>query len=442
MAHQRLAHDSQHVAIADMIRGEISSPAEVLYTNAGSRGNKQEELEARVQQQSFDVVTIMETWWDDPQSWSTAVNGYKLFRADRKGRRGGGVALHIREVFDAMGIETNEDGVECLWVRIQGKASKADILLGVCYYPPNQEEEVDNLFYNQLENVSGSPALVLLGDFNLPDICWELNTAERRQSWKFLEFMEENFLSQLDNCHPGLVDGAREQNGPPVIQEEAVRELLRCLDVHKSLDPDEIHPRVMRELGDELAKLFSIIYQQSWLTGEVPDDWKLASVTPIHRKGGKEDPDNYRPVSLTSVPKLGMVWLDSAQAEKDLGVLVTAGEHEAGCAQVAKKANGILAWIRNSVSSRSREVILPLSWALVSLRTTFQITLSGQFPQENFLVRREVLVKFEKINQGNSGGSEMEDLRKFAVVLKRIDGHLKTYTNGLLKEDIKTKLED
>ena len=39
---------------------------------------------------------------------------------------------------------------------------------------------------------------------------------------------------------------------------------------------DGIHPRILRELAEELAKPLSIIYQQSWSTGEVPDDWKLA----------------------------------------------------------------------------------------------------------------------------------------------------------------------
>ena len=58
----------------------------------------------------------------------------------------------------------------------------------------------------------------------------------------------------------------------------------------------------MRELADELEKPLSIIYQQAWLAGEVPDDWKLENVMPIHKKGGKEAPDNYRAVSLTSVP--------------------------------------------------------------------------------------------------------------------------------------------
>ncbi|TRZ08015.1 hypothetical protein HGM15179_019091 [Zosterops borbonicus] len=201
--------------------------------------------------------------------------------------------ITVRRVWEVLGIETNDDEVECLWVRVKGKANKADILLGVCYSPPDQEEEVDNLFYKQLDNISGSSALVLVGNFNLPDICWELNIAEKKQFRKFLVCGGQLFVT---------VDGIREQNGPPIIQEEAVRELLSCLDVHKSMGPDGIHPRVMRELADELVKPLSIIYQQSWLTAEAPDDWKLANVTPIHKKGGKEDPSNYRPVSLTSVP--------------------------------------------------------------------------------------------------------------------------------------------
>ncbi|KAK4817544.1 hypothetical protein QYF61_019501 [Mycteria americana] len=81
-----------------------------------------------------------------------------------------------------------------------------------------------------------------------------------------------------------------------------VSDLLHHLDTHKSMGPDGIHPRVLRELAEVLTKLLSILYQQSWLTGEVAVDWRLANVTPIFKKGQKEDLVNYRPVSLTSVP--------------------------------------------------------------------------------------------------------------------------------------------
>ena len=62
---------------------------------------------------------------------------------------------------------------------------------------------------------------------------------------------------------------------------------------------DRLHPRVLRELALFVAEPLSAIYQHSWLSGEIPEDWRLADVTPIYKKGCKKDPGSYRPVSLT-----------------------------------------------------------------------------------------------------------------------------------------------
>ena len=64
-----------------------------LYTNACSMGNKHKELEATVLLESYDLIALTETWWDESHDWSVAIDGYRLFRRDRQGRSGGGVAL-------------------------------------------------------------------------------------------------------------------------------------------------------------------------------------------------------------------------------------------------------------------------------------------------------------------------------------------------------------
>jgi len=125
------------------------------------------------------------------------MDGHKLFRRDRRGKRGGGVALYVRDCFDCTELDAYDDKVECLWVKMRGKVNKAGILLGVCYRPPNQDEEADKVFYKRLAEVSQTLALVLMRDFNLPDICWKDNTTERKQSRRFLECVGDNFLTQL-----------------------------------------------------------------------------------------------------------------------------------------------------------------------------------------------------------------------------------------------------
>jgi len=61
-------------------------------------------------------------------------------------------------------------------------------------------------------------------------------------------------------------------------------------------------PWVLRELAGDVTKPLSMIFEKLWQSGEVPRDWESIIKAPIFRKGKKEDPGNYRPVSLTSVP--------------------------------------------------------------------------------------------------------------------------------------------
>jgi len=47
---------------------------------------------------------------------------------------------------------------------------------------------------------------------------------------------------------------------------------------------------------------FPIIFEESFNSSNLPNDWKTANIVPIFKKGHRANPSNYRPVSLTSVP--------------------------------------------------------------------------------------------------------------------------------------------
>ena len=108
----------------------------------------------------------------------------------------------------------------------------------------------------------------------------------------------EDFESRTGlSLHPG---------GPTcpniTVAEEGVKKLLRNLKTRKAPGPDGISPRVLRELADELAPCLTLLFQSSLNTGIVQQDWRTAHVTPIFKKGERYRPENYRPISLTSIP--------------------------------------------------------------------------------------------------------------------------------------------
>ena len=86
------------------------------------------------------------------------------------------------------------------------------------------------------------------------------------------------------------------------VSKDGVIKLLKGLDPFKALEPNELHPRVLKELVTELGPVFAHLYQQSIDTGEIPKEWSIANSCPLFKKNDRSLACNYRPVSLTCVP--------------------------------------------------------------------------------------------------------------------------------------------
>ena len=82
---------------------------------------------------------------------------------------------------------------------------------------------------------------------------------------------------------------------------DGVVKQLKNIKQNKATGPDELPARVLKETAAEIAPIITHIFQQSYNTSKLPDDWLQALVTPIHKKSLKSDPANYRPISLTCI---------------------------------------------------------------------------------------------------------------------------------------------
>ena len=85
------------------------------------------------------------------------------------------------------------------------------------------------------------------------------------------------------------------------VSENGVASLLRKLNPRKACGADNIPAIFLQTCASEIAPMLTFIMQQSLDSKTVPSDWKTALVSPVFKKGDRSNPENYRPISLTSI---------------------------------------------------------------------------------------------------------------------------------------------
>lgn len=84
------------------------------------------------------------------------------------------------------------------------------------------------------------------------------------------------------------------------VDDSVVMKRLEKLKQDKAPGADDIQPRYLKEIAEEICHALTIILRKSLDQGVIPEDWRIANVSPIFKKGSRGKASNYRPVSLTS----------------------------------------------------------------------------------------------------------------------------------------------
>ena len=117
------------------------------------------------------------------------------------------------------------------------------------------------------------------------------------QSTLFNQYFADQFSSPSEYN----IDIDYSQDFSIVFHNTTIEHYLKLLNVNKAPGPDKFHGNLLKNCATSLAYPLSILFDKSYRTGVIPRDWKLAHVVPVYKKGSKNNVENYRPISLTSI---------------------------------------------------------------------------------------------------------------------------------------------
>lgn len=88
---------------------------------------------------------------------------------------------------------------------------------------------------------------------------------------------------------------------PIAISAHGIEMLIDDLKISISTGHDNINSKILKNTKEISSKILCLLFQQSLATGQIPTDWKIGKIIPIHKNGDRSLVANYRPISLTSV---------------------------------------------------------------------------------------------------------------------------------------------